>query len=188
MSGPIDVKLFWEEFMQASNAACCRILSSATRGDKPAHGAPDGPEGDLLHYQGCRGEVAVARHYNFYWSPKSGVYRTAADVGGKIEVRCRSVDWYDLILRERDRDLSRPYVLAIDGQPKDRLTIKLIGWITGKEGREKGTFKDPTNTGRERAWFVEQKLLHDLDELPAWLDARKPNGKANGTAHHEARP
>jgi hypothetical protein len=158
----IRVVLSRYEIEQALFVAGQRNKSAADRELHGAHGAPEGEEGEALHVVGCLGEKAVAKHFNLYWNGSID-NNDAPDVGGLLEVRTRTKDSYDLLLRDRDKKIC-PYVLVFGTVTSPVFILK--GWTTLKEGRI------PANIARHGggppAYFVTQSKLHPMSTLASY--------------------
>lgn len=107
-----------------------------------------------IHIQGARGELAFAKYLGITWKPTINTFH-APDVDGS-QVRTRSEDWHDLIVRTTDPP-DEPFVLVIEtGNQYD-----IRGWIWGDDARKEDYWKDPN--GRGYAWFVPQKHLLPME-------------------------
>jgi len=155
----ITVDLTWGEVFQAGLIALMRMVKNLQVGAKERYGA----QGISLDYDfnGCLGELALAKWTDTFWSGSLGNYR-ARDVGvwqvraaGRLDGR--------LILHPPDSDDDQ-FVLAL--VPHDMLPrVFLRGWTRGRDGKRQEYWTDP-NTGRP-AFFVPQEILLDMEELAA---------------------
>lgn len=157
------VRLTWAEMAVAYQVAGQRRIMNMKTKIPPKHGAPTGEKGELLDLVSCRGEMAVAKYLNLYWSGTVGDYG-AVDVGGKVEVRTGTKRGHRLILHKTDLD-HLPFVLALHTEPP---AIELIGWVYAREGKQEEYWSDPAKEGRW-AYFVPQDVLRPMSELSAAL-------------------
>jgi hypothetical protein len=159
MLTPLTVMLSYAEIRRAHLSATERMIMVDERAATSKYGAPEDEDGDQLHLQGCRGELACCKALNLHWSGAEGIQFGAIDVGGTIEVRTRSEAWHDLILRPKDRE-DLPYVLAIAHGLR---RIDLVGWILGSDGKQPAHWDKPN--GRPPAFFVKQRYLYPINTL-----------------------
>lgn len=161
------VRLTFPEMYLAGTVAVMRIISNIreNRGDR--YGAQRGENGFQYDWLGALGEIACAKHFNLFWSGAIGDYE-AIDVGGKMQVRCRSKAWYELPIHPPDNN-EKPFVLAL---AHDLPNITLRGWVYAKEAKVLGPdgkslyWGDPAKQGRP-AFFMPQDKLRPIDELEA---------------------
>jgi|LauGreDrversion4_2_1035121.scaffolds.fasta_scaffold301304_3 hypothetical protein len=154
----MKVELNIPEFLNAINIGVLRQCSSLRRGLKDAHGAKSDNGWDM-HIEGACGEAAVAKALNVYWSGTVDTFKLGGDLGKSIQVRTRSKDYYELIVRKDDRD-DDIFVLVTGKAPK----FNVVGWTFGKNAKKQEWMQ--THGGREAAWFVPQKELHDISSIP----------------------
>jgi hypothetical protein len=109
-----------------------------------------------LDIEGAAGEMAVAKLANIYWNGNMGNLK-AADVG-RLQVRTRSRDYYDLILHPTDPDDSA-FILVVGKAPR----FRIVGWIVARDGKLQKWWKDPA--GNRPAFFVPQSELIQFDVL-----------------------
>jgi hypothetical protein len=152
------VQLTWGELHMAAQIGVLRQLEAIRKGLPDRHGF-DGDTGWTIHIEGAAGELAVAKVLNMYWGGTVNTFKTEADVGSKIEVRTRSKDNYDLLVRNNDPDDSI-FILVTGKAPK----YNVIGWITGKDAKKEEWKQD--YGGRPTAYFVPQNALNSLESLP----------------------
>ena len=114
--------------------------------------------GKQVHILGACGEMAFCKALNLYWPCSVNVFKSESDVGSDIEIRTRSKDWYDLLVREDDPD-NKNYVL-VTGQG---CIFNVRGWFKGGEAK-RPRFRKPYGN-REPAYFVPQECLHSINEL-----------------------
>lgn len=154
----MKVTLTPAEVLLAYQVAAMRQTQNMVRSTRAKHGAPEGPEGEILDVIACRGEMAVAKALNLYWAGTVGRYG-APDVGEIVDVRTRRQRWHDLILHREDPD-ERPFVLAFAESPQ---SVELLGWILGSDGKQERHWKDPA--GGRPAYFVPQSELRPMGEI-----------------------
>lgn len=144
-----------------------RIAAARAKRLRPAHGAPEGQDGEILHMMGAFSEMAVAKYLNLYWSGGIGIIG-GIDVGEMVEVRSITQPTYRLFLHEKDRAL--PFVLVY---PKAVHEYRLIGWIRGHDGK-RDAFRDPKpRKAGERQWAVPQSALLDMEDLRRWVSLQR---------------
>jgi hypothetical protein len=117
---------------------------------------------------GMLGELAVIDFFGIKQNPGINTFHNVADVLDNIEVRSTNYKNGHLILRDNDKP-DHKYIFCI----VDYNAVKLIGWISGKEGmtdqhfrsedKTKSMFKNPRAT--RPAWFIPQNILKDMKEL-----------------------
>lgn len=160
------VTLTWAEMQIAYMVAGQRRIMNMKKGLAGRYGAPEGEGSEELDLIAARGEMAVAKALNLFWSGTVGDYG-AVDVGGLIEVRTRTKHWHALILHPDDND-ALPFVLADASNPPN---IRLAGWIMAKDGKKDEFWSDPSQKNRP-AYFVEQKHLLPMEELVKKIGVR----------------
>lgn len=135
-------------------------------GHTDRHGA-DMEDGFNIHIMGATGEVAFCKSINLcrVWNGRL-VYPIltvnagkAPDFGKNIQVRTRSRQSYELIVRDDDSD-DQVHVVTVQGS--QLWTVK--GWVWGHEAKRPEWKKN--HGGRGDAWFVPDDALHDLSEIP----------------------
>lgn len=168
------VTLTWSEMMTAYHIASQRRIMNMRKGLPGKYGAPEKEGSEELDIVSTRGEMAVAKGLNLYWSGSVGDYG-AVDVGGLIEVRTRTKSWHSLIVHEQDRDWA-PYVLVDASCTPD---FRLVGWLYGRDGKKDSYWSDPSKKNRP-AFFVDQKDLLPIEDLLVLLrdNAIQPPQKA----------
>ena len=106
---------------------------------------------------GAIAEVFVAKTLGLYCNVASP-NRAVADVGSNIEVRSTIKSDGPLIIRPRDYD-DRRYYLVVGMYPD----LKIVGWLTGKEAKcpEYWVDKDRSNQPINNPyWRIPQSVLH----------------------------
>lgn len=152
----IKVSLENYEVLNAANIGCRRQIGAIFSGREDTFGF----EGDGwgIHIEGACGEAAFAKGLNLYWSGSVNTFKQGGDVGS-LQVRTRSREDYDLIVRSKDRD-DDIFVLVTGQVP----TYTIRGWIRGIDAKQSKYLKG--HGGRTPAYFVLQKdLSQDWDEL-----------------------
>lgn len=145
-----SVTLTRYELDMAANVGVRRHVSAVTSGRKPTHGI-DPSDGWRAHIEGACGELAVAKYLGKYWDGSVDTFRSMPDLGD-IEIRTRSKDYYELIIREDDEP-SKVYVLVTGIAPH----YQVRGWIRGADARRDEWLQ--THGGRPPAWFVPHEAL-----------------------------
>lgn len=153
-----EVTLTWSEVHMASTIASTRHLKALQKGRPDRHGAPTGPEGLKIHFEGACGEVAFAKATGRYWSAPVDTFKEP-DFAPDIQVRTRSLHIYELIVRPDDADNERFVLVTSEECPY----FRIVGWITGAEAKRPEWLA--THGGREPAYFVPHAALRDLGEL-----------------------
>lgn len=160
----IVVPLTWGEVYRAGEAALQREISNLKKKRKDAHGADVGALGGLqIHFVGCLGETAVAKHYNLYWRATDF---GAVDVGERFEVRAAyNGEHKRLPLYDRDSS-DLPFILA-HVIPAKLPNVMLAGWVYGWEGKQREYFGEanPNKPTGRTAYWVPNSLLHAMEDL-----------------------
>jgi hypothetical protein len=105
---------------------------------------------------GACGEIAVGKFLGAFFVPGVGDYHRRPDCARDIEIRATHRQDGSLIVRDNDHP-DRRYVLAL----VDGLTVRLAGWLHGKEARRLEWHTNP-NAYRP-AWFVPQSALKPMN-------------------------
>jgi hypothetical protein len=161
------VTLTWAEMQTAYMIASQRRIMNMRKGLAGRYGAPEQEGSEELDIVSTRGEMAVAKGLNLYWSGSVGDYG-AIDVGGLVEVRTRTKNWHSLIIHPQDRDWA-PYVLV---DASDTPNMRLVGWVLGADGKDDRFWSDPSKKNRP-AYFIEQSELRPMGELKFLLGSGK---------------
>jgi hypothetical protein len=161
-----NVTLSWREMGLAWYVAGQMNLSNKMEKAKARYGAPDNDE--MTHVHAMRAELAVAKAFNLFWSGSVG-NKDAVDVGGILEVRSSARTGNSrLILHPTDRD-DYPYIFAdVSAAP----TIRLCGWIMGRDGKQQQFWTDPTAAGRP-AFFIPQSDLLPMADLHFLVELKR---------------
>lgn len=114
-----------------------------------------------IHIEGALGELALAKYLGKYWDGSVNTFKRQGDVG-QIQVRTRSRDDFELLVRPDDRD-EDIFVLVVGQAPRYRV----VGWIRGSEAKRPEW--QQTYGQRPPAYFVPQASLKPLkaSEKPA---------------------
>lgn len=144
------------ELQEANEIARSRIDGVDSLGLKDKHGA-ESERNFRYHLLGAKGEIAFRKFINSNEKITVNTFKKVPDISG-VEVRTRSSEDYDLIIRKDDPD-DRIYVLVVGEGCK----FKIVGWLSG---REKHQFETKTFNDRPKAWFIPQSKLHAIEELP----------------------
>jgi len=155
----IEVELNWVELWLASEIGKLRQFESLRKGLPDKYGFEGA--GWNLHILGASGEMAAAKALGIYYGGSVNTFRTQADVGS-LEIRTRSKDSYELLVRPDDKDQAI-YVHVTGSNTK----FKVHGWLFGKEAKEEQYLQ--THGGRDPAYFVPFSALKNLSDLKALL-------------------
>jgi hypothetical protein len=166
----VNVTLSWSEVSTAADVGKFRQIRSLQKALKDKHGF-NGEDGWTIHVEGAAGEMAFAKVMNVYWSMACDVFK-APDIGGNVQIRTRSKDNYELIVRPDDRDTD-VFVLVTGRIPN----FCVRGWIVGRDAKRAEWSK--TYANRPAAFFVPQSELKDLSELVI-----KPEGVHDKVSTH----
>lgn len=148
-----SVLLSRSEMRIAADVGVLRQLGALDRPD--AHGLLG--SGWNEHIEGSLGEMAFAKALGVYWAAPINTFKEGGDVGA-FQVRTRSNDNYDLLVRPTDRD-EDIFVLVV-GQ---RGIYRVVGWLYGRECKRPEWLK--TYGGRPPAYFVPQEALRPISTL-----------------------
>lgn len=162
----MKVTLTWSEMQTAYLIAGQRRIMNMKKKLPGKYGAPEHEGSEELDIVSTRGEMAVAKGLNLFWSGSVGDYG-AIDVGGRVEVRTRTKHWHSLILHKADKNAA-PYVLVDASSTPE---FRLVGWLFGKEGKLEKYWSDPSKKNRP-AYFIEQRYLRPISELVQYLQNR----------------
>ncbi len=146
----MKILLAQHEIEMAAQVGLRRQLEALQRNLPDRHGY-NGRDGWTVHIEGAAGELAVAKTLGRFWNGSVNTFHNGGDVG-KIQVRTRSKDDYDLIVREDDRD-GDYFVLVTGCIP----SFEVRGWILGTDAKRPEWLQ--THGGREAAYFVPAAAL-----------------------------
>jgi len=145
------VKLNGYELFSAAMVGVKRQIESLSKKLPDKHGF-DGENGWTVHIEGAAGEQAVAKALNLYYGGPVNTFKKGGDVGN-LQVRTRSKDYYELIIRNNDND-SDIFVLVVGRAPH----FKVVGWIRALDAKKQEYSK--THGNRPAAFFVPQDRLN----------------------------
>jgi hypothetical protein len=148
------VSLEWYEYAMASDVGRMRSLASIRQGLKHKYGMSTA--GWTESIEGACGELAVAKALGIYWDGSVNTFK-APDVGN-LQVRTRSKDHYDLIVRPEDK--SEDVFVLVTGVCPDYV---VHGWTTGADAKQ-GCYLQ-TYGNRPPAYFVPKDRLSPIEEL-----------------------
>ena len=155
MIKPITVELMPYELDLAKYIGTKRYEEAIRQGKKDCHGFKG--DGLSIHINGASGELAFAKCLNLYYSGSVNTFKEGGDVG-EIQIRTRSRDDYDLIVRRHDRD-NDIFVLVIGGD----CTFNIYGYILGKDAKRQEFYQ--TYGNRPGAFFVPKERLNSIIDL-----------------------
>ena len=154
----ITVHLTLDECVDAWNCAKQREYSSRNRNLRQAYGASPSPSKSLMmHFDGVKGEMVAAKSINHHWVPTVNTF-SAPDIGSNIQVRTRSRDDYQLIVRNKDAD--DEIFILVRGKG---VTYTVVGWVYGHEAKQEKYLKN--HGGRPAAYFVPDSELRNINAL-----------------------
>lgn len=112
------------------------------------------------HIESAGAEKAVAKLLNIDWPASINCFNQGvADVGRNTEVRYRTKDEYDLLVRPRDPD-ERIYVLVRGALPD----YEIIGWMRGQEAKQDRFLSNPGGNGE--CFLIPETELHAMSDFP----------------------
>ena len=152
----IKVSLNWREIFSAAEIGISRHIESEKKGLKNKHGL-NSYDGWRVNIEGAIGELAYAKAMNKFWPMSVNTFKSIPDVDQE-EIRTRSEDYYDLLVRDDDPD-DRIYVLVTGKIPN----FIVRGWMLGRDAKQTKWKKNYAN--RPPAYFVPQAFLHDLNDI-----------------------
>jgi len=161
----VEVSLDHYELLACSNLGLARAHQSILLRSQERLAATSWIENLTKHVIGAMGERAVCKYLNLYNAGSINVWKGEPDIHiptkfgmRKGEVRTRSVDKWDLILRDDD-DPESIYFLCTGKGP----VIKIHGWILGRTGKKD---KWVANHGYTKpAYFVPATELNNPEIL-----------------------
>lgn len=145
----IGILLNKSEMQTAARIGAHRHIEALARGLPDRHGLEG--KGWQVHIEGACGEMAVAKALGRYWDGSINTFKSGGDVG-EVQVRTRSKDHYELIVRKDDPDDS--YFILVTGTAP---AYKVWGYIRASEAKRPEWIKK--HGGRPPAWFVPQSAL-----------------------------
>ncbi len=153
----MQIRLSWHE-VSAGAAVGIRRHMEALRAELQDKYGFDG-DGWGVHIEGACAEIAVAKALSVYWEPTVNTFRSGGDIGNNIQVRCRSTDDYDLLIRQNDKD-EQIFILITGKIPE----FCVRGWIIAGEAKRHPEWIRE-HGGRPPAWFVPQEALSPITDL-----------------------
>jgi hypothetical protein len=133
-----------------------RMIRATFRRVEAGHGFNGDPWD--VDVEGACAEIAAYKSVGRYWSPSISKLKEEGGDGGPWDVRRRSEEWHDHLIRDNDPQ-DRPHILVIGRAPR----FWVVGWLWGHEARRDEWRK--SYGGREMAWFVPKGELRDMAEL-----------------------
>jgi hypothetical protein len=153
--GGVNVRLTWSEALLGATIGVQRQLEALAKGRPDSHGF-DGLDGWSKHVEGACGELAVAKVLDKYWGGTVNTFKDGGDIGAAIQVRTRTKDYYDLIVRDDDKP-EDVFVLVVGKAP----SFRVVGWIRGRDAKQPAWIQHHGN--RPAAYFVPQAQLTAFD-------------------------
>jgi hypothetical protein len=153
----LTIKLDPYECILAGVVAVMWKVKARSNKYEEKHGTTKEDKSWDLDIEGACGEMAFSKAYNLYWSGNFSAFKLP-DVG---PYQIRTTKSYSLILR-KDDNVKDVYVLVCGRSPDFVIT----GWCYGWEFRKDEYFRDPTNSNREKAYFIPKHVLHPIESLP----------------------
>jgi hypothetical protein len=101
--------------------------------------------------------MAAAKAMDRYWNGSVDTFQNGGDVG-RLQVRTRRKQSYELIVRPHDRDAD-VFVLVVGVAP----VFDVRGWMMGRDAKQPEWLMD--HGGRPPAYFVPSDALHPIGEL-----------------------
>ncbi len=162
MSEPVIVELGWYEMYQAGKVGWHRHVEAVYK--RKLRTRKFRKKNFVVHIEGAIGEIAVAKASNRYWGGTVNVGKRVADVGERIEVRCRDETdgERDLIVRDDDPD-DRVMVL-VTWTESDLPSLKVWGWIEIKKAKKKKYLSNPGGYGQ--CYLIPKEDLNPMETLP----------------------
>jgi hypothetical protein len=157
----VKIKLSAEEIFQGAAVGCMRMTKAIKRGNNTIND----PDHNMLwqyHVEGALAEMAFAKAMNRYWS--SGDVHDV-DVGHwEIRQTPKPKSKAKLVVRERDKQLGKmdkPFALVCGRYGE----YEIAGWMMGHDCQVLGELKDPTGTGRPKAYFIPAENLKSMEDV-----------------------
>lgn len=151
------VTLTWPELLIGATIGVRRHIEAIRRGYRPKHGMSD-KKAWGAHIEGSCGELAYAKFAGVYWEGPINTFKKGGDVGD-IQVRTRSKDEWDLIVRDDDDD-KNVFVLVVGMAP----IYRMVGWLRAKDAKKEEYKQFYGN--RPPAFFVPQNELKSFPIKP----------------------
>jgi hypothetical protein len=159
MTNPIPVTLCWSDVLYAACIGCVRNVSSMKKGLHPRAGASEALIWDM-HIEGAAGELACCLAMGWEWPATVDTFH--APDAMECQIRTRSEEWYDLLVRPVD-PVGR-YILVTGRIPNFAVVgfYDFRGWAVEAE-EFPGWIKE--HGGRPPALFIPQENLRDMEEI-----------------------
>lgn len=151
----MKVTLNPDEILQAALVGVKRNINAIGRGNFQVN-KPDQNKLWQSHIEGAMGEMAVAKVANKFWSTGT---KDDSDIG-EWEVRTTHANGI-LVIRQRDVDkgkANKTFILVRGSYGN----YDVVGWIKGVDAIKDEYWRDPTNTGRPKAWFFPTNKLNSF--------------------------
>jgi hypothetical protein len=152
----VAVMLTEYELQLAAGVGVRRHIASLVGGHRQVAAGVEATGDWTQNIEGACGELAVAKMLGRYWNGSVNTFTVGGDVGA-LQVRTRSRHYYDLIVRDKDRD-GDWFVLATGVSPN----YLVRGYIRAGDAKRDEWRAD--HGGHGPAWFVPQGAL---TEFPA---------------------
>ena len=151
----IEITLTDYEMAMAANAACLRNIAA-----KKKYKQVTFMKGEWqAHIEGACGEIAVAKAMGKYWGGSVNTFKKGGDIDSTgWEVRTRSKDSYDLIIRKDDPD-GRKFILVTGVSP----SFKIWGWIKSEDAKRAEWLEN--YGGHKEAYFVPKDKLRGMETI-----------------------
>ena len=152
------VNLHWWEVYQAAITGVMRHVKSIQDNRKSTPYMDSEYARWGVNVEGAIAECAFAKAFGMYWGQSVDTFKEP-DVGNRVQVRQTEKDTHCLIVKEKDND-NHIYVLLIGS----RGHYWIVGWILGKDAKQKKWIFDPRKTGVV-SYFVPQSELHPIETI-----------------------
>lgn len=150
----MKVTLTPSEVVMAATIGAMRQAESMKSNLKPANGFKDYESPLSIHVEGACGEAAYCKARNQFFEGRINTFKEA-DIGKVVQIRTRSKEEYDLIVRENDSD-AEYFVLLTGVCP----TYTIHGYILGADAKQEKWKKN--YGGRTPAYFVPKEALKPM--------------------------
>lgn len=117
----------------------------------------DSEAGKNIHCLSAAAELGCGKGFDIFWNGSVNTFKNGGDVG-KYQVRYRSKDHYQLIVRPDDRD-DDIFILVRGALP----TLDIVGWMRGKDAKNPDWVR--RYGGRSAAFFPPDDQLNPPEEL-----------------------
>lgn len=155
MSEPVLVDLTAAEVIHAALIGALRHNNAAVNDRKDAVAEPGELNSSLArHVNGAGAEIAVAKLMGLYWGGHLDRFK-GPDLGKATQVRSRTLDRHDLIVRDADNS-DHFYVLVTGVGPE----FKVWGWIKGVDAKQDKYRDNPGGLGR--CYLIPKADLHPM--------------------------